>query len=94
MPVKSIIYYSRPDRMAEDAFCPSWATPSIEFAIRLWRSPKQLKAFGVGENYCARGGFSSASQRCFSERSRIADKFKRRRAHNGRNASAYRTNKP
>ena len=26
-------YYSRPDRMADDAFCPSWATPSIEFAI-------------------------------------------------------------
>ena len=24
---------SRPDRMADDAFCPSWATPSIEFAI-------------------------------------------------------------
>ena len=74
--------------MADDAFRPSWATPSIEFAIRLWRSPKQLKAFGVGENYCARGGFSSASQRCFSERSRIADKFKRRRAHDERNASA------
>ena len=36
--------------MAADAFCPSWATPSIEFAIRLWRSPKQLKAFGVGES--------------------------------------------
>ena len=52
-----------------------------------WRSPKQLKTFGVGENYCARGGFSSASGRRFSERSRIADKFKRRRAHNGRNAS-------
>ena len=26
-------YYSRPGRMADDAFCPSWATPSIEFAI-------------------------------------------------------------
>ena len=60
----------------------------IPSSIRLWRSPKQLKAFGVGENYCARGGFSSASQRCFSERSRIADKFKRRRVDNERNASA------
>ena len=58
------------------------------FIHRLWRSSKQLKAFGVGENYCARGGFSSASQRCFSERSRIADKFKRRRVDNERNASA------
>ena len=27
-------YYSRPGRMADDAFCPSWATPSIEPAIR------------------------------------------------------------
>ena len=78
--------------MADDAFRPSWTTPSIEFAILPpavgRRAPKQLKAFGVGENYCARGGFSDASQRSFSERSRITDKFKRRRAHNGRNASA------
>ena len=35
------------------------------FIHRLWRSPKQLKAFGVGESYCARGGFSDASLRCF-----------------------------
>ena len=55
--------------------------------IRRWRSPKQLKTFGVGENYCARGGFSSASGRRFSERGRIAGKFNRRRAHHGRNAS-------
>jgi len=34
--------------MADDAFRPSWATPSIEFVIRLWRSPKQQKAFGGG----------------------------------------------
>ena len=26
--------------------------------IRLWRSPKQLKTFGVGENYFARGAVS------------------------------------
>ena len=47
--------------------------------IRRWCSPKQLKTFGVGENYFARGGFSSASGRRFSERGRIAGKFNRRR---------------
>ena len=54
-------------------------TPSVEFAIRLLRSPKSLEAFGRGENQSARGGFSSASQRAVSDRSRISDKFKRHR---------------
>ena len=52
------------------------------------RSPKVLKAFGGGENQYARGGFSSASQRTFSDRSRITDKFIRRRVDAVRDAAS------